>query len=296
MSFQGKLKQYLILVESLEKIPNQTLKELHNKLEEEGFNVAERTLQRHIEELRNEYGIEITCNRSFNTYSINKELSVNISFFVQFLQTAIQAQFVVTNIKDFKNISQYIHLSDSQAIKGIDLLEPLLKAIKEQKTINFIHENYLNGTHNPYEIQPYLLKEYLNRWYVVGFVPAEDCFLTFGLDRIKELNINRKKFIRKVNEDPNDFFENCIGLVFSEHPLQEVKIKATEHQAKYIRSQPLHKSQSEEPNYIFTYNLTPNYELMQRILMMGDQVTVLEPQWLIDEIKEILKKSLNNYN
>jgi len=295
MSFQGKLKQYLLITEGLNRKPNQTLSQLQEMLINDGFNISSRTIQRNIESLRVEFGVEIECNRSFYEYSINKELSVDIDFFLQFLHTAIHAQFVAENIKDFKNITNYIHFSDKADLKGLQLLQPLLESIKVKNVISFNHENYVTEEHKFFVMEPYMLKEYLNRWYVVGFVPAINEFRTIGVDRINDLKITGKKFKRKQTINPKSFFENTIGLVYSEYPIQEVIIQASEQQAKYIRSQLLHSSQVELKNFQFKLTLTPNYELIQRILMLGSEVSVIEPEWLRSEIRGILEDSLKNY-
>lgn len=198
-------------------------------------------------------------------------------------------------MKDFKEISKYFHLSSTTELKGIQLLQPLLNAIKEKNTIEFKHENYHTYNITNYKLEPYLLKEYLNRWYVVGIVPSTGEFRTFGIDRIEDLVIRNTLFERNNKVDPRTFFEDTIGLVYTEHELQPVLIQASEHQAKYIKSLPLHTSQQTLNNFKFSLTLTPNYELIQRILMMGSEVQVLKPLWLRDKIKGTLKKALESY-
>lgn len=296
MSLQGKLKQYLLIVEMLKQQPNQMITDINNMLYNRGFDLSERTLQRNFEALRNEFGVDVKCDRSFNTYSINSHNSINIDVFIKFLHSALHAQFVSDNIKDFKDISQFIHLAGTTSISGLEHLEPLLNAIKTKRVITFTHENYTYLSKKQYSIEPYLLKEYLNRWYIIGYVPDIKDFRTFGVDRLANLKTTNNKFKRKANIDPRDFFENTIGLVYSEHSLQKVTIEATMSQAKYLRSQPLHSSQTENPENIFTLTLTPNYELTQRILMMGSEIRVTKPQWLQDEVVKILKDTLGRYN
>jgi predicted DNA-binding transcriptional regulator YafY len=42
--------------------------------------------------------------------------------------------------------------------------------------------------------------------------------------------------------------------------------------------------------------LIPNYEFRQQILKLGDTVQVIQPEKLRDEIKNILVRSLKNYD
>ena len=41
--------------------------------------------------------------------------------------------------------------------------------------------------------------------------------------------------------------------------------------------------------------IIPNLELKQQILKHGDTVKVIEPNWLVDEIKNDLNKMLEKY-
>lgn len=296
MSYQKKLKQYRLIIERVQhkNLAKPNIDDILDYLEEHNAEMSSRTFLRTKDALFTDFGIKIEHNGSYK-YFINYEESNNVKILIDFLNIAMQAQFVAGTMKDFKNLSQYIHLSSSANFTGIHLLQPLLEAIKEQKEIEFKHENYFTFKLTPYTIQPYLLKEYLNRWYVVGFVPSKNEFRTFGIDRIKDFKELKNKFKRNTKTDPRKFFEDTIGLVYTEHELQEVVIQATAHQAKYIETLPLHESQEPLLNHQFKLTLTPNYELIQRILMMGREVYVLRPQWLRDEIKGILEDSLKHY-
>jgi predicted DNA-binding transcriptional regulator YafY len=294
-SIQGKLKVYLLLVESLQRRSGQTAAELMDMLAEVGFNMSKRTFLRDIESLRYEYGINIPCNRSFDTYSIDESSSGNIDLFQKFLRSAVQAQFVADNIKSFKSISSYIQLSDTGMYKGLNLLQPLLEAIKTSKEISFIHVSYFKDKTTNFTVQPYLLKEYLNRWYVFAYVPDCKDFRIFGIDRIEKLEITKISFKPKANIDPKSFFENTMGVVYNESELQEVELRTNDLQAKYLRSQPLHSSQKEINTNLFQFFITPNYELKQRIMMMGSDVVVIKPLWLKNKIIDMLKETLEGY-
>ena len=80
---------------------------------------------------------------------------------------------------------------------------------------------------------------------------------------------------------------------------KKVLLAFSAYQAKYIKTLPLHKSQvivSENDNeVIFGLFVAPNYELLQRILMYGKEVRVLEPESLANQVKDILTESIKKY-
>lgn len=143
---------------------------------------------------------------------------------------------------------------------------------------------------------PLLLREYLGRWYVCGnFMNTEHLF-TFGLDRMSLLNISEETFI-PILDNPASMFDSVIGVAMMEPVTVELAFSCK--QAKYIKTLPLHRSQeivSETGDEVVVrLFVAPNYELVQRILMYGFEVRVLKPASLVEEIKGILKETLEYY-
>lgn len=71
-------------------------------------------------------------------------------------------------------------------------------------------------------------------------------------------------------------------------------------QVDYLRSSPLHKSQSEGKSKYgefaeFTYRVSITPELISQLLAIGDRVEVLEPVELREEMKKMLIDSLSRY-
>jgi predicted DNA-binding transcriptional regulator YafY len=148
-------------------------------------------------------------------------------------------------------------------------------------------------------LKPYLLKEYQNRWYVVGLLVGLNEFRSFGIDRIENIEVLNETFKADHKLNPSQLFENTIGLTYSNNKLEEVILSFTPLQAKYVKSLPLHKSQEivKETNkeVIVKLKVIPNFELKQKILMLGDQVKVIEPKWFAKDIKKVLKATLKFY-
>lgn len=80
---------------------------------------------------------------------------------------------------------------------------------------------------------------------------------------------------------------------------EKISIKCSRHQGEYIKSFPLHQSQKairETPEEIFfEFFLHPTYDFMQEILSYGKEVQVLEPEGLVEDIRNHLQESLNSY-
>jgi predicted DNA-binding transcriptional regulator YafY len=143
---------------------------------------------------------------------------------------------------------------------------------------------------------------YNRRWYLLGFIKEKDGLRTIALDRILALKVLTKSFTLPEDFDAHKYFANAIGIYANpDLPVVNVKIRAYGVQAEYLRSTPLHKSQSEVRSKHgefaeFTYRLCETPELVSQLLAMGDKVEVLEPQELREEMKERISKIFNYYN
>ncbi len=299
MSKHGTIRRYTLEIEKISRGQYPSFQEIKDYLFDHGFEISERTIQRDIEQIRYEFGIEIKYNRGRNGYFIDYENSVNSESFFGFLEIANTAELLTESLSESKDALKYISFDQGGGLKGIENLAPLLKAIKEQREISFNHFNFYTGKQKKYTIKPYLLKEYQNRWYVVGLLGEKPEFLTFGIDRIENLEVKVESFTRDKNLNPVELFENTIGVVHSYNSLQEVILSFTPTQGKYIKSLPLHKSQKilvdNNKELRISISVIPNYELKQLILMHGNTVKVIEPKWLADEIKENLAQTLQKY-
>jgi predicted DNA-binding transcriptional regulator YafY len=272
---------------------------LKNYLHEHGFEISPRTLQRDIEQIRYEFGIEIKYNRNRNGYFIDKDASVNLDSFLRFLEIVNTANLISDSLKDGKDELKYIQFESQGSLKGIENLKSLLFAIKNHRRIVFTHENFETGKKRKYSVKPYLLKEYQNRWYVVGLLSGLNEFRSFGIDRIENIQVLSETFVPDSKINPAELFENIVGLNYSLGSVEEVILSFTPLQAKYVISLPLHKSQKviKETNkeVIIKLNVIPNFELTQKILMLGDSVKVLKPEWFKKEVKNVLKQALKKY-
>lgn len=299
MSKQGTIKRYSLILDKLKGKQYPSFKEIKEYLFQKGFQVSERTLQRDIEQIRVEFSVEITYSKSRNGYFIDLENSMNTDSFFNFLELVNTAQFLVESLQQGSDVINYISFEDNRTGKGTNYLKPILDAIKNKQKISFLHYNFHTAISKTFLIKPYLLKEYQNRWYVIGIIDGTDEFRTFGVDRIENVELLSETFNRDNKLNPKELFNNIIGVVYSISELQKIVLSFTPEQGKYIKSLPLHNSQKvmidDEKEVRIQLFLKPNYEFSQIILMHGESVKVIEPLWLATEIKNIAKNMFSQY-
>lgn len=103
----------------------------------------------------------------------------------------------------------------------------------------------------------------------------------------------------KRSFDADDYFEGCCGVITSDEKPQRVVVKAYGGFADYLRTLPLHESQREiegdDESTLFEYHLKPTFDFYQLVLAQGDQVEVLEPESVRNEMRNFAKNMLDYY-
>ena len=124
----------------------------------------------------------------------------------------------------------------------------------------------------------------------------------YALDRIKTLIMTDEKYIYPKEEifDPQSFFDNYFGIIADNKVCsQTIKIKVYGKQRDYLRALPLHYSQREteqcDTDSIFEYRLCPTYDFYQELLSLGENIEVLEPQNVREEIYKKIEEMVHRY-
>jgi len=296
MATYSALRRFYLIIEKIKQRGDSSFKAIADHLKDNDVQISKRTMQRDINQIRNDFGVEVAYDRDSDQYFINEDMSANLSGFYQFLELSLTAEILREELKDKRELIKYVHFDGIDLLAGQSNLKLVLQAISLKRWISFSYEKYTEEGIKEHSIIPCLLKRYQNRWYVFGR-SKNGYTATFGLDRVKELEILTENFTEDEVEIPEGF-NSIVGLNYSGQPIH-VLLEADSLQAKYLKSLPLHHSQQTKSeakdSTVFEYQLIANFELTQAILRLGDQVKVLGPQSLQTEIKDALQRAIDRY-
>ena len=300
MSVQGKIKRYSLIIEKIENGHDTSFEAIKDFLFDNGFEHSKRTIQRDFDDLRNEFGVEVLYDSSKNNYYIDNKNSPNFESFVRFLGLVNTADLLKESFKSKSKSLEHIVFDNSKGLQGIQYLELFLTAIKQHREISFTHYNFQKNTTTKRLLKPYLLKEYANRWYIVGKQEGTKEFRNFGIDRVSNVQLTENTFVPNTDIDINYLYHDVIGMVYSEDIKQRVVLSFSPEQGQYVKTLPLHHSQQilidTDIEFQISLEVIPNRSLVERILMYGNSVKVMEPITLIDKIKGIHRDALSQYN
>lgn len=172
---------------------------------------------------------------------------------------------------------------------GQQFLTPIIEAMRDGLEIELKHQSYWYDTPSIYTVQPYCVKVFKQRWYVIGFCKERDALRTFSLDRIQQLTTLETSFTKPKDFDPTAYFADSFGIIVSDDDdVESVRIKVYGMHCQYVRALPLHHSQQEVETTgdysIFEYHIKPSFDFRQELLSRGADVEVLAPAYFREEI------------
>ena len=162
---------------------------------------------------------------------------------------------------------------------GEQYLPVILEALKKNQVLVMTYQSYWRDEANTFEVEPYCLKAFKQRWYLVCHNPYYDKMMIYALDRVHKLEPSGGTFTYPEDFNAADYFDDCFGIIADQSIDVETQ-KEIERNDEYS---------------IFTVRLRPTFDFRQEILSQGCDIEVLEPKWFRDEMAEIAKNMWNKY-
>lgn len=299
---QNLIGKYVWLIETIHRAGRISFKEINKRWLDNakmsgGVDLPLRTFNNWRKAIRDMFGLFIEnegCG-DYRYYIENEELLTNNG-----LRSWLYSTYCVGNA-----------LAASQGMKSRILLEhvpsgqiylrPIIEAMKENRILNITYYSYWRNEEYNFDVQPYCVKLYRQRWYMVALSEGYDEPRIYALDRIRQLSVTNVTFKMPKDWSAEQYFDGCFGIIANKDiHKQIIKLKVMADQARYIRDLPLHESQQEiEQNddySIFQYYLRPQFDFVQELLHSGDAIEVLQPSSLRHEMAEIVNNMHNIYN
>ncbi|PSL32274.1 helix-turn-helix transcriptional regulator [Chitinophaga ginsengisoli] len=174
-----------------------------------------------------------------------------------------------------------------------DFLELIIQAISEKQNISLKYQKFnINIKTKERIIPPYLLKEYKNRWYLVGYVHKDLKIKIFALDRISQLHLANGNYENYGSFDPAKYFKHSFGVTVLEGNVQEIVLQFSKEQIPYIKSLPIHPTQKilkeTAKSLTISIEIIPSYELYEYILSKTPDIKVISPICVLTQVKNML--------
>lgn len=202
---------------------------------------------------------------------------------------------------DLKEIGKpIVGFEQNKYLKGISFFSDLFNAIQFKQVLQVNYQSFKQKQATKVILHPYFLKEYNSRWFLFGYNADIKKITNLALDRMVEFKEVNKKYIENEHIDFNEYFEDIIGVTNLDN-VSPVKIllQINNELWPYIETKPIHETQKVKKKdadfKVIQLELKINYELIALIFSLGEHVKVLEPQELVESIKQKAKLFYENY-
>lgn len=185
--------------------------------------------------------------------------------------------------------------SQNPDLEGMKWYERLFNATVKMEVLELTYHRFGRPIRKRV-VHPYQLRQYNDRWYLVCYEERQAKrfpFVVLPIDRI--LDVQAAEGVKFREKDPgldfDDYFYHIVGVSLNpESEPQRVMLKATYPAVWYIETKPLHRSQKimvEAKEYkVFELEIIPNEEFVQQLLVYADQVEVLEPKSIRENLRD----------
>lgn len=287
--------RYLWLVELLSNGRKLSKSEIDSRWANSVFNddgkgtIPRRTFIRMKDNILSLFDIQIVYDRKEKKYHIENDIS-GCNKNTQFLRSAFAVNQMVSENRD---LADRILLEDTPAGSNIFLPE-ITTAMRENHRLSITYQNYEMQTAREFEIEPYALRYFGRRWYVLAHTDFHNSLRLYALDRMKDVKISDKLFKLPTDFSADDYFSRYFGMIVTDGKAENIQLKTSDTRAKYLRSLPLHRSQKEIASNLFELHLVLTDDFINAVRAMGTEVEIVSPDWLrkrlLQDAKDLVKK------
>lgn len=207
---------------------------------------------------------------------------------------------------------QIISFSNNPYLKNSNLLGTLFDFISSEVVICLSYHTFVDPTVRSIAFHPYLLKQYNDRWFLLGAADDDGKILSFALDRIDNVEPLPEKKYAPSPDNLSDRFEDIVGVtLYEDRPIEHIVFWASDASKDYITTKPIHESQTsikgEAENKLrgkypqldggafFSIDCIQNYELIRELCSFGKELIVLEPSSIRDEAFKRISMMVDKY-
>lgn len=291
--------RYVWMVETIRRRGRITRAELDSRWRAsalgDGNPLCRRTLYNYRRAIAQLFNINIEVDPATYEYYIAESDGSNRRNVADWLLNSKAVADVLTNATE---VSDRIFLEDIPSAR--EHLGTIITALQQSQSVRFDYHNYARSRPSRgVALEPYFLKLFKQRWYVVGRNVAENKIKTYALDRMRSLTLGASTFEMPATFDPAEYFRDAFGIIVTQGETKRIALRTDHRTAHYLRDLPLHASQEEVVHdgfSIFYYRMKISNDLIMELLSHGPRITVIEPPELRAIMVNEFKAALNNYS
>ena len=230
------------------------------------------------------FDVHIKCN-AYNEYYIEEASDLRGADLRLHLLNLMS---IDSLLKDSKELSDQILFEPIPS--GEKFLAPIIEAMRDGCILEMTYQGFAKTEPSTFMVEPYCLKMFKQRWYMLAHSVGKDKTLIYSLDRIHAVEPTKQKYKLPKDFNAEAYFKNTYGVTGTDEVPEDIEICIDAMQANYLRTLPLHSSQEEiernDDYSIFRFHMVPSYEFLQELRKYGSDVEVISPESVRAEFRE----------
>lgn len=295
-------KQYIWLAETIRRARQISLSELNERwLRTEmsgGLPLSRTTFNRHRRAIEDMFDLCIECRQSGRKYFyyIENEEALTSNRLQHWMFDSLS---IGNLLMESASLKDRILLENIPA--GREHLPTIIGAMKNGHKLEMTYRKFEDETGYTITVAPYAIKVFKHRWYLLAQNTKRPQPSVYALDRIVALHETPERFDYPQDFDAELFFKDYYGVLCRPRErVERIVLRAYPPFTHYLRTLPLHHSQRElraTPEHAdFEFRLCPTFDFLQELLSQGNEVEVLSPKHVRQEMKTLLGKAMERYD
>lgn len=192
-----------------------------------------------------------------------------------------------------------IEFEENPYLKGSEHITTLFQAILNKQVLEVSYQGFKQMKPTKQRFHPYYLKQFNNRWFVLGLNEEFESLTNMALDRIQQIAVAKGQYEPNEDIDFTEYFEDVVGVTVPESEVQHVELRVDMKLWPYLASKPLHGSQKvlkkDKDSVTIGLSVKLNHELQSLLFSYGDELEVLSPPELRAIMRERAKTLAKRY-
>lgn len=289
--------RYVWLVDTIYRAGRISFEEINERwqrssLNETGEELPLKTFHNHKNAIQQMFDINIECDRRAGyLYYIEHAEDMERGGVRTWLLNTFAVNHLINESHHLKRRILFEEIPSGQRF-----LTQIIEAMRDSLTMDMSYQSFWNEKPFQFEVEPFCVKAFRQRWYVVARSVTDGRLRIYSLDRIVSLQTTDRPFTLPEDFNPQAYFADSFGIAVDEsYKPEQVRVRVSGIQRQYLRTLPLHTSQQEteimNDSSVFEFYLRPTLDFRQELMAHAantdGRIEVLQPQWLREEMKQI---------
>lgn len=289
--------RYVWLVDTIYRAGRISFEEINERwmcssLNDTGEELPIKTFHNHKNAIQQMFDIDIACDRrSGYVYYIEHAEDMEQGGVRTWLLNTFAVNHLINESHHLKRRILFEEIPSGQRF-----LTAVIEAMRDSRTFELTYRSFFQPEASTFEVEPFCVKVFRQRWYLVARSVSDGKIRIYSLDRIEELRQTEHPFELPADFDAHGYFADSFGIIVDDdYDVERVRVRIKGRQRRYIRTLPLHASQTESEitaeSSVFEYRLRPTVDFQQELLTHAvnadGEMEVLEPQWLRERMQTV---------